>query len=242
MVLLLANSALLPYGDDRKERAKRSVWPGSHVLLLAAMAFIMMLSEGSMLDWSAVFLVDKAGMIDKNAGIGYTVFSTAMTTSRLGGNLTIQRLGRKWTISAGALVAAGGFCLLTSLANPTGTIFGFAMIGLGAADVVPLIFSLASESGGALGTTSCTWQSLDPVGSSPVPSWSASSRIQGDLGSRLVESPVCWPWLRSQVRLRCLIGAHDSPGFGTVGVPSFLGAGACGVEGTMTVRMEDQRL
>jgi hypothetical protein len=66
------------------------------------MAFIMMLSEGSMLDWSAVFLVDKAGMIDKNAGIGYTVFSIAMTMSLLGGNPIVQRLGRKWPISAGA--------------------------------------------------------------------------------------------------------------------------------------------
>ena len=59
MVLLLANSALLSYGDDRKERTMRSVWSTSHVLLLAAMAFIMILSEGSRLDWSAVFLVDK---------------------------------------------------------------------------------------------------------------------------------------------------------------------------------------
>jgi hypothetical protein len=90
-------------------------------MLLAAMALIMMLLEGSMLDWSAVFLVDNGGMIDKNASIGYTVFSIAMTMSRLGGNSIIQRLGRKWTISAGAHVAAGGFRLLTSLANPAGT-------------------------------------------------------------------------------------------------------------------------
>jgi hypothetical protein len=74
-----------------------------------------------------------------------------MTMSRLGGNSIIQRLGRKWTISAGALVAAGGFCLVTSQANPAGPVFGFAMIGRGAANVVPLIFSLTSESGGALG-------------------------------------------------------------------------------------------
>ena len=151
MLLLLANSALLPYGDDRQEQTKGFRWPGSHVLFLAAMAFIMMLAEGSMLDWSAVFLVDKAGMIQKNAGIGYTVFSIAMTMSRFGGNSIIQRLGRKWTISAGALVAATGFLIVTSLANPTGSVFGFAMIGLGAANVVPLIFSLASESRGALG-------------------------------------------------------------------------------------------
>jgi MFS family permease len=152
ILLLLANSALLPYGDDQQERTKRFIWPGNYVLFLAALAFIMMLAEGSMLDWSAVFLVDKAGMIEKNAGIGFTAFSIAMTISRFGGNVVIQRIGRRWTITAGALVAASGFVLVTLLANPAGSVFGFAMIGLGAANVVPLIFSLASESGGALGS------------------------------------------------------------------------------------------
>jgi fucose permease len=152
VLLLLANSALLPYGDDKQERTRGFVWPGNFVLFLAALAFIMMLAEGSMLDWSAVFLVEKAGMIEKNAGIGYTAFSIAMTISRFGGNFIIQRIGRRWTITAGALVAASGLFLVTLLANPAGSIFGFAMMGLGAANVVPLIFSLASESGGALGS------------------------------------------------------------------------------------------
>jgi fucose permease len=152
ILLLLANSALLPYGDDQQERTKRFIWPGNYVLFLAALAFIMMLAEGSMLDWSAVFLVDKAGMIEKNAGIGFTAFSIAMTISRFGGNVVIQRIGRRWTITGGALVAASGFFLVTLLANPAGSVFGFAMIGLGAANVVPLIFSLTSESGGALGS------------------------------------------------------------------------------------------
>ena len=67
-LLLLANPALLPYGDDQQERTERFIWPGNYVLFLAVLAFIMMLAEGSMLDWSAVFLVDKAGMIEKNAG------------------------------------------------------------------------------------------------------------------------------------------------------------------------------
>jgi sugar phosphate permease len=92
--LLLANSALLPYGDDKQERSRRFVWPGNYVLFLVVLAFTMMLAEGSMLDWSAVFLVEKAGMIEKNAGIGYTAFSIAMTISRFGGNFIIQRIGR----------------------------------------------------------------------------------------------------------------------------------------------------
>jgi MFS family permease len=152
ILLLLAHPALLPYGDHQQERTKRFIWPDNYVLFLAALAFIMMLAEGSMLDWSAVFLVDKAGMIEKNAGIGFTAFSIAMTISRFGGNIVIQRIGRRWTITAGALVAASGFFLVTLLANPAGSVFGFAMIGLGAANVVPLIFSLASESRGALGS------------------------------------------------------------------------------------------
>jgi len=153
ILLLLANPALLPYGDDQQERPKRRfTWPDNYVLFLAVLAFIMMLAEGSMLDWSAVFLVDKAGMIAKNAGIGFTAFSIAMTIGRFGGNYIIQRIGRRWTITAGALLAASGFFLVTLLANPAGSVFGFAMIGLGAANVVPLIFSLASESGGALGS------------------------------------------------------------------------------------------
>ena len=152
VLLSLAHPALLPYGDHQQERTKRFIWPDNYVLFLAVLAFIMMLAEGSMLDWSAVFLVDKAGMIEKNAGIGFTAFSIAMTISRFGGNIVIQRIGRRWTITAGALVAASGFFLVTLLANPAGSVFGFAMIGLGAANVVPLIFSLASESRGALGS------------------------------------------------------------------------------------------
>jgi MFS family permease len=152
VILLLANSALLPYGDDKQERTTGFVWPSSYVLFLAVLAFIMMLAEGSMLDWSALFLVDRAGMMAKNAGIGYTVFSIAMTISRFSGNFIILRIGRRWTMTAGALVAAIGFLLATLLANPAGSVFGFVLIGLGAANLVPLVFSLASESGGALGS------------------------------------------------------------------------------------------
>jgi MFS family permease len=152
VLLSLANSALVPYGDHQQERTTGFVWPRNYVLFLAMLAFIMMLAEGSMLDWSAVFLVDRVGMIEKNAGIGFTAFSIAMTISRFSGNFVIQKIGRRWTMTAGALLAASGFLLVALLANPAGSVFGFALIGLGAANLVPVIFSLASEAGGVLGS------------------------------------------------------------------------------------------
>ena len=152
ILLLLADSALLPYGDDRQERTTGFVRPSNYVIFLALLAFIMMLAEGSMLDWSAVFLVEKAGMIEKNAGIGFTAFSITMTLSRFSGNFIIRRIGRRWIMTAGALIAAGGFLLVTLLANPTGSVLSFAIIGLGAGNLVPVFFSLVAESGGALGS------------------------------------------------------------------------------------------
>jgi MFS family permease len=149
-LLLLANSALLPYGEEQHSESTGFTWPGHYVIFLALLGFIMMLAEGSMLDWSAVFLVDKVGLLEKNAGIGYTAFSIAMTLSRFGGKYIIQSIGRRWTMTAGALLAASGFVLVASLANPAASIFGFTLIGLGAANLVPLVFTLVSESGGTL--------------------------------------------------------------------------------------------
>jgi MFS family permease len=155
VLLFLANPALLPYGENQhggQKGIKGLVWPHGYVVFLSILAFVMMLAEGSMLDWSAVFLVDKVGMIKKDAGIGYTVFSIAMTVSRFGGSFILQRMGRRWTMTTGAMVAAAGFLVAIVLADPIGSLFGFALIGLGAANLVPVLFSLASESEGGLGS------------------------------------------------------------------------------------------
>jgi MFS family permease len=115
------------------------------VVLFAVITFILFLTEELMLDWSAIFLVGKAGMIVQKAGIGYTVFSIAMTIGRFSGSFIIHRVGRRWTLGMGALLAPNGFVMAILLANPIGSSCGFALIGLGAANVVPVIFSLVSE-------------------------------------------------------------------------------------------------
>jgi MFS family permease len=151
-LLMAARGSLLPYGEERKQGSKAFVLPGRHVLLIGVLAFMMMLVEGSMLDWSAVYLVDRIGMLAKHAGIGYAAFSVAMTLSRFSGNKIVTRLGRVWTIILGALVAAAGYALTLLLPYPFTTILAFGLIGLGAANLVPLLFTLASEAQGALGS------------------------------------------------------------------------------------------
>jgi fucose permease len=151
-LLLAAGSSLLPFGDDHAQPHTGFAWPHKSVWLLGIVAFLFMLAEGSMLDWSAIFLVDKVGIAAKQAGMGYAAFSIAMTASRFSGDTLIARLGKARVILVGALLAASGFILAIALPRPATAMFAFVLIGLGAANLVPLLFTLASEAKGVLGT------------------------------------------------------------------------------------------
>ncbi len=151
-LLLAARRSLLPYGNAAGTHAKTGFsWPQRTVVLLGLLAFLFFLAEGAMLDWSAIFLVDKTGIVARHAGIGYAAFSIAMTASRFNGDRLIGRLGRARVLVLGALLAACGFLLAVAIPRPAAALAGFVMIGLGAANLVPMLFSLAAEAKGNLG-------------------------------------------------------------------------------------------
>jgi MFS family permease len=98
-----------------------------------------------MLDWSAVLLRDFRGFSAASAGIGYACFSVAMAAGRLTGDSVIARLGPVWTVRIGAGVAALGFLLAAMTPWPPVSLFGFVLIGLGASNIVPVMFSAAGR-------------------------------------------------------------------------------------------------
>jgi predicted MFS family arabinose efflux permease len=119
--------------------------PRGLVLLLGLMCFVSFLAEGSMLDWSAVFLRDFRGFAASSAGIGYACFSVAMAGGRLVGDRLIQRLGPVWVVRGGAGLAAAGFVLAAGVPWPPLALGGFVLIGLGASNIVPVMFSAAGR-------------------------------------------------------------------------------------------------
>jgi predicted MFS family arabinose efflux permease len=118
--------------------------PGT-VWLLGALCFVSFLAEGSMLDWSAVFLRDVRGVAAASAGIGYAAFSLSMALARITGDAVIARFGPQRTVRVGALVAATGFVLAAWAPWPVTTLLGFVLVGLGAANIVPLMFGAAGR-------------------------------------------------------------------------------------------------
>jgi predicted MFS family arabinose efflux permease len=115
------------------------------VLLLGALCFICFLAEGVVLDWSAVFLRDVRRVEASLAGMGYAAFSVAMVAGRLTGDWITHRLGAKRVLAFGASVAAAGFLLAATSPGVAGAIAGFILIGVGAANIVPVLFSASGR-------------------------------------------------------------------------------------------------
>lgn len=122
-----------------------------HVLLtLGALAFCGLFGEGAMSDWSALLLERTTHVAADAAALGYAAFSIAMTVGRFSGDAVIARLGRGRTLRASGLVAAAG--LTIALVSPYAlAVFGFAAVGFGYANLVPILFSASGRRAGSAG-------------------------------------------------------------------------------------------
>ncbi|ANF57299.1 MFS transporter [Halotalea alkalilenta] len=134
---------LLPYGAASEGPA--FAIPRGIVLFIGLLCFIVFLTEGAMLDWSAVFLSADKGMSPAHAGLGYAVFALAMTIARLGGDVVVARLGRRLVVACGGLCASAGLALITLAPGWELALFAHLLVGFGCANIVPVMYSLVGK-------------------------------------------------------------------------------------------------
>ena len=121
------------------------VVPRGSIIVLGAICFCVYLSEHAVLDWSAVFLTSIKDMSAGNAGFGYAVFAFSMTLTRFVGDRLRARLGDVNVYVLGGLLAAIGYILIGAVGGIVGPFIGFALVGAGVANLVPIIFSAAGR-------------------------------------------------------------------------------------------------
>src|SRR6266542_456173 len=137
-------------GPAPTPRAAPFGFPGPlHLLvLLGAIAFCGLLSEGAVYDWSAVYLRDSLGSSEGLAVSAYAAFTFAMTAGRLVGDRLRLRFGSRGLLGAAALVAAGGLGAGLALRDVPAAVAGFGLLGAGLSCVVPIVFSAAGGTSG----------------------------------------------------------------------------------------------
>jgi len=121
------------------------VAPRGVVLLLAGLAAATFLVEGALLDWSALLIVGERLVSVAQGGIGYMVFSIAMTIGRLTGDRIVAAFGNARVLAGGGLLAVAGFALLLLAPTTSVAMLGFLLIGFGASNIVPVLFSLTGR-------------------------------------------------------------------------------------------------
>ncbi|MGW8636319.1 MFS transporter [Streptomyces sp. NPDC055793] len=165
LVTLVAGRALLrcepaappdrPAGDDgaprRLDRRTRRL-----VVTFGLIALCTAYGEGAMADWGALHLEQDLDASSGLAAAGYSCFALAMTVGRLTGTTLLERLGRTTTVVAGGTTAVAGMLLGSLAPSVWAALFGFAITGLGLANIFPVAVERAGALGGPSGVATAS--------------------------------------------------------------------------------------
>lgn len=122
-------------GRLERRRARRAI------VAIGVLGICAMVGEGSVGDWSAVYLKDNLSTSAGFAALGFAAFSVTMTIGRALGDRLIQRFGVVPLIRGCGAVAAVGLALGLSTVSPVAAVAGFAIFGAGLSAIVPQVFA-----------------------------------------------------------------------------------------------------
>ena len=124
------------------------VRPSGPLIFLGLLAFLVLLGEGAMADWGAVYLHSTLGTSAGFAALGYAAFSLTMAVGRFTGDALISRFGAVAFARVSATLGATGLGAALVIGHPLAALVGFACVGLGLSNLVPILFSAAGRASG----------------------------------------------------------------------------------------------
>src|SRR3712207_754541 len=126
VAFVFAYRLMLPAGVDRGEGGEPAFARPTRALAgLGIISFCVLLGEGAMADWSAVYLSGTLGTGPGLAAAGFAAFSATMVAGRLLGDGLIARFGPAALVRAGGAVSAGGLRGPPPVAHPAPALVGF---------------------------------------------------------------------------------------------------------------------
>lgn len=148
-VVALSAAGMLPLDPaDRAQGADAAPHfslPRGPLLLLGLLAALGLEAEGAMYDWSVLFLVQERAADPALAALAYAAFTGAMALGRFGGDAVRARVPACPLLQGCGLLAAAGMSLALLWPQPQVALVGFAVVGLGLANVVPVLFSASAR-------------------------------------------------------------------------------------------------
>ncbi|AEN08429.1 MFS transporter [Streptomyces sp. DvalAA-21] len=126
------------------------------VVLFGVIALCTAYGEGALAEWGALHLTQDLHAGPGPAAAGYSLFALTMAIGRLSGTTLLERLGQTRTLVAGGATAAVG--MLFGALAPTVwlALAGFALAGLGLANIFPVAVGRAGALTGPSGVAAAS--------------------------------------------------------------------------------------
>lgn len=161
LALVLARGLVRDEGQPEGPRFAR---PSGRLAALGVIAFCALMAEGSVFDWSGVYLSDETGAAAGAAPLGLTAFSLTMGIGRLVGDGVAERIGAGTAVRGGALIATAGIGLALAVPEPGAAIAGFMVMGAGLSVMFPLALRAAGMQGDGGGAALAAVSTVGYVG------------------------------------------------------------------------------
>lgn len=121
---------------------------GWTIYLIGVMALLSFVPESAILDWSALYLSSVHGASVAESGLAFGLFSACMAGMRFCGDAVRNRVGAVPLLRVSGVVAASGMTVVALAPSTLWATAGFALTGIGLANLVPILFSAAGRQGG----------------------------------------------------------------------------------------------
>ena len=144
---LVACRSLLPADADHagEEAGPLLAWPPRALWAVGAIGFCALVCEGATADWSAVYVHESLDSSPGVAALAFAAFSATMTIGRLLGDWLTTAWGAEALVRRGGLLSAAALGGALLIGDPLAATAGFALLGIGIATMVPVVFRAAAE-------------------------------------------------------------------------------------------------
>ncbi|WP_067491264.1 MFS transporter [Actinomadura hibisca] len=164
--------------DRQGSPPRRFALPGRAIAAIGLVGFCGTFAEGASANWAAVYLTKVAHAGPGVAAASYTLFMLCMAVTRLAGDRLVARFGPVPVVRCGGALAVTGGVLVVLARTPALGVTGFALLGVGTATIVPLVFAAAGDAGptpgeGVAGVATITY--LSGLTAPAVTGWTAGA-------------------------------------------------------------------
>jgi MFS family permease len=125
----------------------KGMWkfPGMTMVLMIVISVCVNMTEGSMPDWTALYMKEVVQSNPYFFGWGLSGYSLCMALGRFLGDGLIPRIGENAILRYGAILTCFGIGIAIFFPYTITSIIGFSLVGLGVSCCAPILYSSASK-------------------------------------------------------------------------------------------------